>query len=74
MGLFFFTDFPFFLFAVTCLESSHVQKHPTLRNINLNNITPSLMSENHVEQIFSIEIFLLVVTFLSLVSWVLTFM
>ena len=43
--------------------------HPKLRNINLHNITHSLISQNLKDQMFVIQISLLIVTFLSLVSW-----
>ena len=42
--------------------------HPNLRNINLHDITCSLMSQNPKERIFVVQIALFVVTFLSLVS------
>ena len=42
--------------------------HPKLRNINLHNVTHSLMSRNPRERMFVVKISLLIVTFLSLIS------
>ena len=43
--------------------------HPKLRNINLHNVTHSLISPNPREWMFVVQISLLSVTFLSLISW-----
>jgi hypothetical protein len=48
--------------------------HPKLRNINLHNVTQSLMSGNPREGTFVLQISLLVVTFLFLISWNLSLM
>ena len=45
------------------------QVHPKLRNTNPHNITHSLMSWNLREWMFVLQISLLIVTFLSLISW-----
>ena len=42
--------------------------HPKLYNINLHNITHSLISRNPRERMFEVQILLLIVTFLSLIS------
>jgi hypothetical protein len=42
--------------------------HPKLRNINLHNVTHSLISRNPREQIFVVQISLLIVIFLFLIS------
>ena len=42
--------------------------HPKLRNINLHNVTHSLLSQNPRERLFVVQISLLFVTFLSLIS------
>ena len=44
------------------------QDTPKLRNINLHNITHSLISQNSREQTFVVQISFLIVTFLSLIS------
>ena len=43
--------------------------HPKLGNINLHNVTHSLISPNPRERMFKFQISLLIVIFLSLVSW-----
>jgi len=43
--------------------------HPKLCNINPHNVTHSLISWNLREQMFVVRISLLIVTFLSLISW-----
>ena len=45
--------------------------HPKLCNVNPYNVTHSTISQKHVEWMFLVEIPLLIVTFLSLISWVL---
>ena len=45
-----------------------VKLHPKLHNINLHNVTHSLISQNPREWMFVIQISLLIVTFLSLIS------
>jgi hypothetical protein len=47
---------------------------PKLRNINLHNVTHSLISQNPRERMFVVQISLLVVTLLSLISWNLSLM
>jgi hypothetical protein len=42
--------------------------HPKLHNINLHNVTHSLISQNPRERMFEVQISLLIVTFLSLIS------
>jgi hypothetical protein len=42
--------------------------HPKLFNINLHNVTHSLISRNPRERMFEVQISLLIVTFLSLTS------
>jgi hypothetical protein len=42
--------------------------HPKLLNINLHNVTHSLISQNSREWMFVVQISLLIVTFLSLIS------
>jgi hypothetical protein len=42
--------------------------HPKLRNINLHNVTHSLISQNPKERMFVCQISLLIVTFSSLIS------
>ena len=42
--------------------------HPKFRNINLHSVTRSLTSRNHRERIFTVQISLLIVTYLSLTS------
>ena len=42
--------------------------HPKLCNINLHNVTHSLISQNPRERMFVVQISLLIVTFLSLIS------
>ena len=42
--------------------------HPKLQNINLHNITHSIISRNPRERMFVVRISLLIVTFLSLIS------
>jgi hypothetical protein len=42
--------------------------HPKLRNINLHNVTHSLISRMHRERMFVVQISLLIVTFLSHIS------
>ena len=42
--------------------------HPKLRNMNLHNVTHSLISRNPRERMVVIQISLLIVTFLSLIS------
>ena len=46
--------------------------HPKLRNTNLHNVTHSLISRNPREQMFVVQISLLIVSFLSLISWILS--
>jgi hypothetical protein len=41
--------------------------HPKVRNINLHNVTHSLVSINPRERMFVVQISLLIVTFLSLI-------
>ena len=48
--------------------------HPKLRNINLHNVTHSLISRNPGKRMFVVQISLLIVTFLSLISWILSLM
>jgi hypothetical protein len=48
--------------------------HPKLRNINLHNVTHSLISRNLREHMFLVQNSLLIVTFLSFLSWVLQLM
>ena len=48
--------------------------HPKLCNINLHNVTHSLISQNPREQMFIVQISLLIVTFLSLISRILSLM
>ena len=48
--------------------------HPKLRNINLHNITHSLISQNPRERMFVVQISLLIVTFLFLVSRIVSWM
>jgi hypothetical protein len=49
-------------------STSHLPLHPKLRNINLHNATYFLISQSHGEQMFVVQIPLLIVTFLSLIS------
>ena len=48
--------------------------HLKLRNINLHNITQSLISQNPSEWMFVVQISLFIVTFLSLISQILSLM
>ena len=48
--------------------------HPKLHNTNLHNVTHSLISQNPREQMFVVQISLLIVTFLSLISQILPLM
>ena len=48
--------------------------HPKLRNINLHSITHSLISRNPKERMIVLQISLLIVTYLSLISWFLSLM
>jgi hypothetical protein len=48
--------------------------HPKLRNFNLHNVTHSLISRNPREWMFIIQISLLIVTYLSLISQILSLM
>ena len=48
--------------------------HPKLRNINLHNVTHSLISRNLRERMFVVQISLLIATFLSLISRILSLM
>ena len=47
------------------VRSTPILLHPILRNINLHNITHSLISRNSRERMFVVQISLLIVTFLS---------
>ena len=42
--------------------------HPTLYNFNLHNVTHSTISQNPREQMFAVQISLLIVKFLALIS------
>ena len=53
-------------------QSSQVQ--PKLRNINLHGIIHPLISWNSREQMFVVRISLPIVTFLSLISWIMSLM
>jgi hypothetical protein len=48
--------------------------HPYLCNINFNNVTHSLISWNPREWMFVVQISFLIVTFLSLISYILSLM
>ena len=48
--------------------------HPKLHNINLHNVTHSLISRNPRERMFVVQISLLAITFLSLISQILSLM
>ena len=48
--------------------------HPKLRNINLHNVTHSLIFQNPRKRMFVVQISLLIVTFLSLISRILSSM
>ena len=48
--------------------------HPKLRNINLHNVNHSLISQNPRERMFIVQNSLLIVTFLSLISQILSLM
>ena len=48
--------------------------HPKLYNINPHNVTHSLISCNPKERMFVVQISLLIVTFFSLISWILSLM
>ena len=48
--------------------------HPKLCNINLHNVTHSMISQNPTEWLFLVEIPFLIDMFLSLISWVLPLM
>jgi hypothetical protein len=48
------------------------QIHTKLCNINLHNVTHSLISQNPRDRIFTLQISLLIVTFLSLISQILS--
>ena len=48
--------------------------HPKLRNIHPHNVTCSLISRNPRERMFVVQISLLIVTLLSLISWILSLM
>ena len=62
-------------FFATHLEAwDKIRVHPKLRNINLYNITHSLISPNPWEWMFAVQISLLIVTFLSLISRILSLM
>ena len=56
------------------VRSTPILLHPILRNINLHNITHSLISRNSRERMFVVQISLLIVTFLSLISRILSLM
>ena len=63
-------DFSFYLIKITIF--GHI--HPKLRNINLHNITHSLISQNPREWVLVVRISLLIVTFLSLITQSLSLM
>ena len=48
--------------------------HLKLRNINLHNVTHSLISRNPREWMFVVQFSFLIVTFLSFISWILSLM
>ena len=52
----------------------NVRIHPKLRNINLHDFTHSLISWHPRERMFVVQISLLIVTFLSLISQILSWM
>jgi hypothetical protein len=55
------------LCPVLCVQGSS-DLHPKLRNMNLHNVTHSLISWNSRERMFVVQISLLIVTFFSLIS------
>ena len=59
--------------TVACVVVSSVV-HPELRNINLHNITHSLISWNPRERMFVVQISLLIVIFISIISQMLSLM
>ena len=52
----------------------HCHIHPKLHNINLHNVTHFLIFQNPRERMFVVQISLLIVKFLSLISWILSLM
>ena len=56
------------------LQSLRFSVHPKLRNSNLHNITHFLISQNPRERMFVVQISLFLVTFLSLMSQILSLM
>ena len=63
---------PFFSFSLSFPLNLGTQLHPKLCNINPHNIPHSLVSRKPRERMFVVQISLLVVTFLSLISQVLS--
>ena len=55
------------LLMCTCTPNV-LELHPKLHNINLHNVTYSLISRNPREHMFIVQISLLIVTFLFLIS------